>query len=498
MSIETRHADANKHRPFLMMVFAGLLLLSTLPLSVHGQDPESLETLRSMGDAFARVAERASPAVVGVKVERTVAQGSVPMDDRSFGPPSNPFGDDFHDFFFRRRVPQRRAPQREFKQRAQGSGFIFTEDGYILTNNHVVGDADKVEVELVDGRTFRAEIVGTDPESDVAVIKIEADNLEPIELGDSKNLEVGEWVLAIGNPLGLSHTVTAGIVSAKGRSDLNITSYEDFIQTDAAINMGNSGGPLVNLDGRAVGINTAIVGPGGGNIGIGFAIPIHMAKNIADQLMDTGSIQRGYLGVLPQDITPEMADVFDLDEAKGVAIPQVTEGAAADKGGMESGDVILEFDGEPVESATQFRNLVASRKPGQQVKIVILRDGKRRTLTVQLDERPALDELRERQRPAGDETARLGFTVQNLTRDLAEQLGYQGKTGVVATQVVPGSEAAEKGLEQGDLILEVNRREVENVLQFKRAVSEASDKGRVLLLVTDGQITRYVLLEIQD
>jgi len=366
------------------------------------------------------------------------------MDEWPFGSPFDPFGEDFFNFFFRRQVPRRGSPRREFIQRAQGSGFIISKDGYILTNNHLVGEAEDVRVELVDGRSVDAEVVGTDPESDVAVIKIDSDNLKPIELGDSDALEVGEWVLAIGNPLGLSHTVTAGIVSAKGRSGLRIASYENFIQTDAAINMGNSGGPLVNLDGQAIGINTAIIGPGGGNIGIGFAIPINMARDIAEQLMDTGSIERGYLGVLPQEITPEMAEVFGLDEAKGVAI------------------------------------------------------GKRKSLTVRLDKRPPLEELQEQQRSAGDETKRLGLTVQNLTPDLAEQLGYEGRAGVVVTQVVPGSEAAEKGLEQGDLILEVNRNQVQNTRQFRSAVAKASEDGRVLLLVTDGEITRYVLLETED
>ena len=483
---------------FAVMGLVFALILPLTPFAAHGQDRESIATLRSMGDAFAKVANRASPAVVGIRVKKTVSQTTFPMDEWPFGSPFDPFGEDFFNFFFRRQVPRRGSPRREFIQRAQGSGFIISKDGYILTNNHLVGEAEDVRVELVDGRSVDAEVVGTDPESDVAVIKIDSDNLKPIELGDSDALEVGEWVLAIGNPLGLSHTVTAGIVSAKGRSGLRIASYENFIQTDAAINMGNSGGPLVNLDGQAVGINTAIIGPGGGNIGIGFAIPINMARDIAEQLMDTGSIERGYLGVLPQEITPEMAEVFGLDEAKGVAIPQVTEGSAADKGGLKSGDVILEFDGEPVESETQFRNLVASRKPGKPVQIVVWRDGKRKSLTVRLDKRPPLEELQEQQRSAGDETKRLGLTVQNLTPDLAEQLGYEGRAGVVVTQVVPGSEAAEKGLEQGDLILEVNRNQVQNTRQFRSAVAKASEDGRVLLLVTDGEITRYVLLETED
>jgi len=497
MKVKPEYGRKNKCFVYLI-VCAWFAVNAITPLSAHAQDPESLATLRRMGDAFARVAEEASPAVVAIKTERTVARGLMPLEEWPFGSPFDPFGEDFFDFFFRRESPQRRTPQREFKQRAQGSGFIFTRDGYILTNNHLVGEAEEIQVELVDSRTFEAELVGTDPESDVAVIKIDAENLQPIELGDSDTLEVGEWVLAIGNPLGLSHTVTAGIVSAKGRSGLRIASYENFIQTDAAINRGNSGGPLVNLDGEAVGINTAIIGPSGGNIGIGFAIPINMARDIAEQLIDTGSIQRGYLGVLPQELTPEMAEAFGLDEAKGVAIPEVTEGSAADEGGLQSGDVILEFDGVSIESESQFRNLVASRPPGERVKIVVWRDGRRKTLTVRLDERPPLEELRRRERPSGDETERLGLSVQNLTPDLARQLGYDRNTGVLITQVAPGSEAAEKGLERGDLILEVNRREVENVRQFQQAVSEAADRKRVLLLVTDGRITRYVLLQMND
>lgn len=483
---------------FLLLNLFLILVLLVSPISAYGQDEESIATLRNVGDAFSQVAEKASPAVVAVKVEKTVSQTALRMDEWPFGRPFSPFDEDLFDFFFYRRSPQRHLPQRKYTQPAQGSGFVISQDGYILTNNHLVGEAEEVKVELLDGRSVEAEIVGTDPESDVAVIKIDAGNLEPIKLGDSDALEVGEWVLAIGNPLGLSHTVTAGIVSAKGRRGLRLASYENFIQTDAAINRGNSGGPLVNLDGEAVGINTAIIGPSGGNIGIGFAIPINMAKDIADQLIDTGSIERGYLGVLPQDITPEMAEAFGLDEPKGVALPQVTKGSAADKGGLQGGDVILEFDGVAIESESQFRNLVASCEPGKKVKVLVLRDGRRRTLTVELDKRPPLEELQKQQRPVEEEMERLGFAVQNLSQDLAEQLGYEDQAGVVVTQVMPGSEAAEKGLERGDLITEVNRQKIENVREFSMALAKASDKGRVLLLVTNGRISRFVLLNMRD
>ncbi|OHB66062.1 MAG: serine protease, partial [Planctomycetes bacterium RBG_13_60_9] len=342
-------------------------------------------------------------------------------------------------------------------ERAQGSGFIISKDGYVLTNNHVVADADKVTVELVDGRMMEAEVVGTDPESDVAVIRIKTDNLTPVALGSSDALQVGEWVLAIGNPLGLSHTVTAGIVSAKGRSGFNVATYENFIQTDAAINMGNSGGPLVNLNGEAVGMNTFILGPGGGNIGIGFAIPIDTAKQVAGQLIKTGAVERGYLGLIPQDLTPDLAEAFNLKDAKGAVITQVTEDSAAARAGLARGDIVLEFGGVKVESGSQFRNLVASHKPGDTVDMVILRDGERKTITAKVDKRPSIEELRggprvQPRRPQDESQRRLGLAVQDLSAELAERYGLKDQTGVVITKVTPGSEAAEKGLREGYLI----------------------------------------------
>ena len=374
-----------------------------------------------------------------------------------------------------------------------------TPDGYIMTNNHVIAGFDKIKVILADERVFDAKIVGRDPKTDVAVIKIDAQGLPATKVGDSDQAEIGEWVLAIGNPMGLSHTVTAGIVSATGRSGLNIATYENFIQTDAAINMGNSGGPLVNLSGEAVGINTAIVGPGGGNIGIGFAIPIKMAKQVADQLIADGAVERGYLGVLPQDLTPELAEAFGVKETEGVLISQVTEGSAAADAGSEVGDIVLQFAGVDVESASQFRNLVAARGPGEKVEMVILRNGQRKTLTVKLAKRPSVEELRgqarPRRSPRDESQRRFGLTVQDLTPELAERYGYEEQTGVIITSVESGSEAAEKGLRQGFLIQEVNRRQVDNVRQFREAISDALSKERpVLLLVTAGRNSQYVVL----
>ncbi len=471
-------------------MWLALMVFALCPAAV-AQDSEGIATLERMAEAFASVAEEASPAVVGIKAEWTVEQSVAAA-------PGVP--EDLFEFFFRRGQPEQQPQQRQRRQRAQGSGFIISSDGHILTNSHVVRQADRVQVDLRDGVTVDAEVVGTDPESDVAVIKVDSSDLPTLPLANSEDLKVGEWVLAIGSPLGLSHTVTAGIVSAKGRSGLRIASYENFIQTDAAINMGNSGGPLVDLRGRAVGINTAIVGPGGGNIGIGFAIPINMAKDIADQLIENGSVERGYLGVVPQELTEEMAEAFGLEEVRGVIIPQVTEGSAADEGGLQRGDVILEFDGKTVESATQFRNLVAEHKPGAQVKIVALRDGERETLTVTLDRRPSVEQMRGQmeEEPSGRGSQRLGLAVQNLTPDLAQQFGYEDQTGVIVARVAPGSQAAEKGIRAGFLIEEVDRQKVENVRQFERAVRDSSDDGQVVLLISNGQSSQYVILNTAE
>ncbi len=481
-----------------VVISLGLLLSLLWPLACRAQENGNIDILRRMGNAFASVAERASPGVVGIVARRNIEQAAAPTQESPWGDQLDPFSEEFFERFFRR-SPREQSPRRDYTQRAQGSGFIISKEGHIITSNHLVGQADEVRVELVDGRTVEAKVIGTDPDSDVAVIKVEADNLTPVALGDSDALQVGEWVLAIGNPMGLSHTVTAGIVSATGRSGLNIATYENFIQTDAAINMGNSGGPLINLNAQAVGINTAILGPGGGNIGIGFAIPINMAKQVADQLIKTGSVQRGYLGVVPQDLTEELAAAFDLEEGKGVVLSQVTEDSAAAKAGLEAGDIVLEFRGTPIESASQFRNLVASGRPGEKVEMVVLRNGKRETISATLDARPSAEQLQgqERQEEPSEEEEpqRLGLTVRDLTAEMAQRFGYEGQEGVIITRVAPGSEAAEKGLRAGYVIREVNRQPVINVEQYRKAISEAiSGNRRILLLISNGQVSQYVVL----
>jgi len=492
-------AMLSKGRPILIAPALSLMLLIVSTCApVAGEDRENIAVLRQMGTAFASVAEKASPGVVGIVAKRKIAHPSLRLDQMPSDEQSDQSREELFDFFFRR-SPREQSPERQFTQRAQASGFIISEEGHILTNNHVVGGADQVMVDLGEGRVLEAKIIGTDPESDVAIVKIDANNLKPVILGDSEALKVGEWVVAIGSPMGLSHTVTAGIVSAKGRSGLNIATYENFIQTDAAINVGNSGGPLVNLDGKVVGINTAILGPNGGNIGIGFAIPINLAKEVADQLMKTGSVERGYLGIYPQDLTLELAEALGLAEAKGVVITQITEDSPATEAGMERDDVVLEFGGSSVESASQFRNLVAAHKPGEKVEMVVLRAGKREMLTAQMGKRPSAEELRSRQEPQKrpqEQSQHLGLVIQDLTAELAERYRLKDQAGVIITRVLPGSEAAEKGLQAGYMIKEINRQPIKNVNEFKDAVTAASAKGRALLLVSDGQASQYVVLKV--
>lgn len=472
-----------------------LFLFFTIPSSAFAEDTNSIETLRRMGKAFASIAEKASPAVVGLKAERTVTR-EYSIRRRPFGDSFDLFSDDLFDYFFRRSPsPRQRTPRREYRipQMAQGSGFLISADGYILTNNHMVGKAERVEIELADGRKFTAEIIGADPESDVAVIKIDAQDLPYLELADSDTLDVGEWVLAIGNPFGLSQTVTAGIVSAKGRNDVGLATYEDFIQTDAAINFGNSGGPLLNLDGKVVGISTAILGTTG-NIGIGFAIPVNMAKAIYPQLIESGTVERGYLGLVPQDMTASMAKHLGLKDNKGVIISEITGGSAADKAGLKHNDVIMEFNGKPVESKNEFRSRVATLKPDTKVKLVVWRDGKRKTLTAKLEKRPPLDELLRSAQPGRIEE--LDFAVQNLTDELADRYGYQGQKGVIVSRVEPGSQAAREGLRAGMLIVEVNLNPVRNTREFNKAIEKAKKKGGVLLLVDDGRNRRFIELQL--
>lgn len=466
-----------------------VLLLCVLPVTAFGEEEQSIATLRRMGKAFASIAEKASPAVVGIRATKVGRDSSVE--------PSSPFDEELFEYFFRRQAPRRyRQPQRQQpRQVAQGSGFIVTPDGYILTNNHLVGDTEEVRVQLDDDRSLKAEVIGTDPETDVAVIKIDAKDLPYVELANSDTLEVGEWVIAIGNPFGLSHTVTAGIVSAKGRNDIGVANFEDFIQTDAAINFGNSGGPLLNLDGKAVGINTAIIGPGG-NVGIGLAIPISMAKTIYEQLKENGKVVRGYLGVGIINVGAGVGEFYGAANDRGAMVSSVMEGSPAEKAGIKADDIVVELQGEPVANASELMNRVAIQKPGTDVDMVVLRDGKRKKITVTLDKRPDSSELAVAN-PSQSEVD-VGLYVQNLTEELAERLDYSGLSGVLVTEVEAGSPAEEQGIQPGDLITEVNREPVRNVRQWNAALAKAAAKGKILVRVRNENGARLVVIPLSQ
>ncbi|MFQ5788012.1 MAG: trypsin-like peptidase domain-containing protein, partial [Thermodesulfobacteriota bacterium] len=365
-----------------LLLLSCLFIFITLP--AHALEDSGVKNLRQTGKAFASVAREVSPSVVFVQIEANVPGSTITRFESPFGN-EWPFGDDLFKRFFGDkfpgipREPRSDKPRSERRAIAQGSGFVFAaKDGflsdktYILTNNHVVENADKIRVQFQDGSEYEAKITGRDPQSDVAVIEIKTGGKPAAKLGNSSDLEVGEWVVAIGNPFGLSHTLTVGVVSAKGRTSIGINDYEDFIQTDAAINPGNSGGPLVNLDGEVVGINTAIFSRSGGYMGVGFAIPIDLAREIANQLIEKGEVTRGYLGIVIQPLTADLAKSFDIENGKGILISQVSEDSPAEKAGLKQGDVIIAYRGEPVTDIGTFRNRVALTPPGSQEKLTIL------------------------------------------------------------------------------------------------------------------------------
>ncbi|MBW1967330.1 MAG: DegQ family serine endoprotease [Deltaproteobacteria bacterium] len=476
------------------MLVAILLVLSCAANSFASDiDDQNIALLDRTAKAFAAVVKKAVPAVVFVRVEKTVESRGT-ASPFQFQDPFDFFNDPFFERFFGPHFQPRRRMPRKFQQRGQGSGFIISKDGYILINNHVVGDADLIKVKLSDGREFKAKVIGTDPQSDVAVIKIDATNLPVLRLGDSDKLEVGEWVIAIGNPFGLSQTVTVGVVSAKGRSRIGINDYEDFIQTDAAINPGNSGGPLVNIHGEAVGMNTAIFSRSGGYMGIGFAIPINMAKAIKDQLLKKGKVTRGWLGVVIQDIDEELAKSFGLEKTEGVLIAEVSEGSPAEKAGLKQGDIILRLNGKKVDDLGELRNKIALTAPGTKVKLEVLRENKRRTIQVTIGEQPAGRTIGMAQHEI---LGKIGLVVQDLTEELAKQFGYRESQGVLVAEVEPGSPAARVGIRPGHLIEEVNRKRVHNMDEFVRALAQSKKTKSVLFRVRDGEFSRYVAIRIE-
>jgi len=379
---------------------------------------------------------------------------------------------------------------------AGGSGFITSPDGFIVTNNHVIKDASEITVVLNDGREFQATVKGSDPSTDLAVLKIDAKDLPHLNFGDSDSLKIGEWVVAIGNPFGLEGTLTLGIVSGKGRQNLGIASREDFIQTDAAINPGNSGGPLLNLQGEVVGVNTAIITRSTGYMGIGLAIPSKMTQNVIDQIVDSGTVKRAYLGIILQPVDKDLCDALSLDKQDGILVSEVVKDSPAFKGGLQQGDIILQYNDKPAKNVNKFRNDVGMMNPGADIKLRILRNNKPQNLNL------VLGVQTEGEVVSGELIQKIGIDIQNLTPEMAAKLGYMSDvSGVAITQVKPGSPAAMAGLRPNYLITGVavdwnNQKAVHNTAEFEEALKEASNKKHIILIVRQQNFQRYYTMRI--
>lgn len=444
--------------------------------------PQVPSQIQETSKAFSEIVRAVSPAVVNISTTKTIRRQSPPFDE-------------LFDFLY----PFPDGKSRRWKEQSLGSGVIVSANGYIVTNNHVVEKADDIKVFFIDKRSFKAKVVGSDPKTDIAIIKIDATNLPVIPWGDSERLQVGEFVLAIGNPFGLSNTVTMGIISAIGRTDVGIADYENFIQTDAAINPGNSGGPLVNMKGELIGINTAIFSRTGGYQGIGFSVPSNMVINVMDQLIKKGKVTRGWIGVTIQDLTPEIAQKFGMNTIEGVIVTDVVKGGPAFKAGLARGDVILEFNDKKIKDASVLRNIVAQSEVNQQIRLKIMRQGKEMHISVAVSELPSESA---QATPSSsndilntDSNALAGITVMDINAAIAKQLKIQAdEKGVVIVNIQPGSLAQEKRLRKGDLIQELNRQQINNLNDFNRATVHLKHDSSVLLFINRGGKKFYITL----
>ncbi len=437
------------------------------------------------GRAFSDIARSVSPAVVNISTTKIVRRDAPPFSDDPFFDFFNPF----KDF----KMPKK------WREQSLGSGVIVSPDGIIVTNNHVIEQADEIRVTLYDKRSFKARIIGADPKTDVAVVKIDAKDLPTIRWGDSDKLQVGEFVLAIGNPFGLSHTVTMGIISAVGRADVGIADYEDFIQTDAAINPGNSGGPLVNVKGELIGINTAIFSKSGGYQGIGFAVPSNMARLVIEQLEQRGKVTRGWLGVTIQELTPDLAMKFGMSSSNGALVGDVAKASPAETAGIRRGDIILQFNGKEVDDVGGLRNMVAQSRVGAEVPVKILRGGKAYSVRVLIAELPKDAAIEVPGNPPQDDGSGslTGLSVIDLTKEISRQLGLsKNEKGVVVVRVEPGSSAEDAGLRKGDVIQEIDRKKIERVDQYNKAMSGTRRGNTVLLFIDRGGRKFYVTVSV--
>ena len=446
--------------------------------------PNVPHQLMESGKAFSEIVRAISPAVVNISTTKVVRSDTGPSSEEPFFDLFSPF----HEF----------GMPKKWKERSLGSGVIVSPDGYIVTNNHVVEKADEIKVTLLDNRTLKGALVGSDPKTDVAIIKIAANDLPTVTWGDSDRLQVGEFVLAIGSPYGLSHTVTMGIISAVGRANVGIADYEDFIQTDAAINPGNSGGPLVNIKGELIGINTAIFSRSGGYQGIGFAVPSNMVRLVMDQLIRNGRVTRGWIGVSIQELTPELAQEFGLTRTKGALVSDVVKDSPAGRAGIVRGDIILGLNGKEIKDVSSLRNMVAQSRAGSEIALKVLRSGKEFTVKVTIAELPReVAEVQPDQLPH-DTDARVltGLTVMDLSREIVRQLGFdKDEKGVVVVRVEPGSPADDAQIKKGDIIKEINKKEIYSLEGFNRIATNIKRDRSVLLFVNRGGKKFYVILK---
>ena len=481
-------------------VGAGVLMFSLLSLNDDSVAQNAALRGAAGPASFADVIESVSPAVVNIMVTKLETAGPTVFQYQGPNVPNVPRGQQFpFDEFFERFFDGPGQP-RERRSEGQGSGFLIDASGYIVTNNHVAGDAEDITVTLQDGRKFDATLVGRDPRTDLAVVKIDASGLPFVSFGDSDRARVGDWVVAIGNPFGLGGTATAGIISARGR-DIRLTDYDDYLQVDAPINFGNSGGPVFNAVGEVIGVNTAIFSPNGGNIGIGFAIPANQAREIVADLRDNGSVERGWLGVQIQSLDEELAESLGLDGTSGALVAEVVADGPASKAGVQAGDVITEFNGQEIDSARTLSRVVAAAEPSRPAKLTVWREGRSRELTVELgeaaqSEQVALAAPGGAAQPGG---AALGLTLRPLTDEDRARLEVPSSVdGALVAAVTPGSSAAEKGVRPGDVITRVNQRAVANVQDAVAALNAAKENDEnVLLLLRRGDSQRFVALNFQ-